>query len=156
MSAIRLFWRAPIAVLFVLVVFARAHAAEVKAGGLVILDAWARATPAKAGGAFLTIRNDGDTADQLTGASSTIAPMVGVHETIADNGVMKMRPVGSIDLPPHQTVMLKPGGYHVMLMGLANPLKEGDTFPLDLTFAHAGKVTVTVTVKAAGAMGEMK
>ncbi len=130
-----------------------AQAAETKVGDIAIVDAWARATPARAGGVFLTLRNDGASADRLTGVSTPVAPMSAVHETRQQNGVMEMRPVDALDLPPHKTVMLKPGGYHVMLMGLAQPLKQGETFPLTLTFAHAGTATVTVTVKGAGDTG---
>ncbi len=127
-----------------------AYADEVKAGDIAVLDAWSRATPARAGGAFLTIRNDGATADRLTGVSSDAAPMAGIHESKEEGGVMQMRPVDGIDVPAHGTVALKPGGYHIMLMGLTKPLKPGETFPVTLTFAHAGKVTVNVAVKAAG------
>lgn len=127
---------------------------EIKAGDIVIEHAWARATPAKSGGVFVTLKNEGATPDRLTGASAKIAEMAGLHMTKNDGGVMKMLPVGGIDIPPHATVALKPGGYHVMLMGLSLPLKTGNTFPLTLTFAKAGPVTVTVKVEAAGAMSD--
>jgi len=131
-----------------------AFAAEVKVGDLTIVEAWARATPVKTGAAYISVRNDGDTADRLTGVSSDVAQMTHLHQSKEENGVMQMRPVDGIDLPPHATVTLKPGGNHVMLMGLANPLKAGDTFPLALTFEKAGATTVTVTVKPAGTTGE--
>ena len=70
-----------------------------------------------------------------------------------DNGVMKMRQVDGIDLSAGQAVMLKPNGYHIMLIGLTQPLKEGQTFPLTLTFANTGSETVTMTVLKVGAMG---
>jgi copper(I)-binding protein len=138
----------------------RADAAEVKVGDLTILAAWARATPVKTGAAYISVRNDGDAPDRLTDVSAEIANMTHLHLSKEENGVMEMRPVDGIDIPPHATVTLKPGGYHVMLMGLANPMKAGDTFPLVLTFAKAGAVTVTVDVKPVGAagdsMGDMK
>lgn len=130
-----------------------AFAAEVKVGDLTIVEAWARATPVKTGAAYISVRNDGDTADRLTGVSSDVAQMTHLHQSKEENGVMQMRPVDGIDLPPHATVTLKPGGNHVMLMGLANSLKAGDTFPLALTFEKAGAVTVTVEVRPAGATG---
>lgn len=68
-------------------------------------------------------------------------------------GVMKMRQVDGIDVPAGQMVTLKPGGYHIMLTGLTQPLKEGQTFPLTLTFAKAGSQDVVVTVQQVGAMG---
>ncbi len=124
-----------------------------KIGDIAVLEAWARATPVKTGGAYLTLRNDGATADRLVDASTDVAEMAHLHQSIKENGVEKMRGVEGIDLPPHATVMLKPGGYHVMLMGLTKPLKAGESFPLKLTFQKAGTGTVTVSVKAAGASG---
>ncbi len=70
-----------------------------------------------------------------------------------DNGVMKMRPVDGLDLPAGKPVTLKPGGYHIMLTGLAKPLQEGQSFPLTLEFAKAGAREVTVSVQKVGAMG---
>lgn len=128
-----------------------AQADEVKAGSIAIADVWSRATPAMAGGVFLTLRNDGAADDTLTGVSTDIAKMAGLHESKQENGVMEMRPVDGVTIPAHGTVALKPGGYHIMLMGLSKPLTAGQTFPVTLTFAKAGKVPVTVTVKAAGA-----
>jgi copper(I)-binding protein len=112
---------------------------------------WARPTagPASAGAVWFTVTNDGP-ADQLIGASTPVAASAGVHETIDDNGVMKMRPVPSLTLDTGKPVTLKPGGYHVMLMGLKSPLKAGDSFPLTITFAHAPPQTVTVKVEAGG------
>jgi hypothetical protein len=112
---------------------------------------WARPT-AGAGttaAAYFTLTNHG-AADELVGASTPVAS-ASVHETINDNGVMKMRPVASIALAPGKTVMFRPGGYHVMLTGLHAPLKAGESFPLTLTFAHAQPITVTVKVQTGGA-----
>ena len=115
---------------------------------------WARATSsaAKAGGVFMTIKDNGP-ADQLVGASSPVAGIVELHRTVNENGVMKMLPVPVLDLPTGQTIDLKPGGLHIMLIDLRRQLKPGDTFPLTLTFAKAPPATVTVTVGAAGASG---
>jgi copper(I)-binding protein len=134
---------------------AQAGAAEAKAGDIAIVDAWSRATPAKSGGIFVTLRNDGASDDKLVGVSTTVAKMADLHETIKEDGIMKMRPVDGITVPAHGTVALQPGGYHIMLMGLSKPLTAGETFPVTLTFAKAGAVTVTVAVKTAGASGSM-
>ena len=110
---------------------------------------WARpsAGAAKTGAAYFTITDQG-AADTLTAATTPVAATAEVHETINDNGTMKMRPVpGGLALTPGKPVRLAPGGYHVMLMGLKAPLKSGDTFPLTLTFAHAAPQTVTVKVE---------
>lgn len=132
-----------------------ALAGEAKLGAIEIKDAWARATPpkAQAGGAFLTIINTGDTTDNLLEVSAPVAKTVEVHTHIAQGEVMRMVAVGSVEVAPHKTVAMAPGGLHVMMIGLAEPLKDGSSFPLELTFAQAGKVTVTVDVKPAGAMG---
>ena len=113
---------------------------------------WARATApnAKAGGVFMTLTDSGGV-DRLVSASSPVAGMVEVHRTVEENGVMKMLPVEAIDLVPGKSVTLAPGGYHVMLMDLRRQLKQGETFPLTLTFAKAAPVTVTVKVEAPGA-----
>ena len=80
-----------------------------------------------------------------------VAATAGLHETVSDSGVMKMRPVASLPITPGKPVTLGPGGYHIMLMDLKQPLKEGDSFPVTFSFAKAGQVTVTATVEKAGA-----
>ena len=121
--------------------------------GPSVTKVWARATAPSAqnGAAYFTLGNDGP-ADTLTGASTPVSAMAELHRTINDNGTMKMRPVKSIAVAHGSTTTFAPGGYHVMLMGLKQPLKPGETFPLTLTFAKAGKMTVTATVQGAGAM----
>lgn len=120
-----------------------------------VTDAWARATPpgAKTGAAYFTVTDGGSAPDRLVSASTPAAGKAQLHNTISDNGVMKMRPVDGIDVKPGAPLTLKPGGYHLMLMQLKQPLKEGDHFPLTLTFAKAGKVETEVKVEKAGAMG---
>lgn len=122
-----------------------------------VTDAWARATPpgAKTGAAYFTVKDGGTAPDRLLSASTPVAGMAQLHTTISDNGVMKMRPVDGIDVKPGTPLTLQPGGYHLMLMQLKAPLKEGDHFPLTLTFAKAGTVETEVKVEKAGAMGAM-
>jgi periplasmic copper chaperone A len=118
-----------------------------------ITDAWARATPggAQTAAAYVTIESAAG--DRLTGVSTPAAQKAEIHEMTMVGNVMNMRPVDGVDLPAGQAVTLKPGGYHIMLTGLAKPLREGDTFPLTLTFAKAGAREVTVSVAKIGAMG---
>lgn len=123
-----------------------------KRGDLTIGKAWVRASVGAATGAFLEIRNDGE-ADRLVSVSSPAAPDVRIHVTVKDGDVMKMRDVDGIDVPAHGAVALQPGGYHIMVMGLPKPLKEGDTLPLTLHFAKAGTVDVVAEVVKPGAMG---
>ena len=132
------------------------RADEVKAGDLVISQAWSRATPggAKVGGGFLTIENKGTAPDRLIGGTSDIASKVEVHEMSMNNGVMTMRPLEKgLTIDPGRTVKLAPGGYHLMLMNLKNPLKQGDKLAIALEFEKAGKVQVSFDVQAVGAPG---
>lgn len=124
-------------------------------GDITVQSIWARATPpgAKTAAVYLTLANKGKTDDKLVGASTPVAGMAGLHTEIMDNGVMKMRPVKAVDIKPGATATLKPGGRHVMLMGLKQPLKQGDHFPITLTFAHAPPLTVQVEVAKVGAPG---
>ena len=142
------------ALLTVVLMAAPARADEVKAGDLVITNAWARATPggAKVGGAYLTIENKGSAPDRLMGGSADIAGKVEIHEMTTVNGVMKMRPLEKgLAIDPGKTVKLAPGGYHVMLEDLKGPLKQGDKVPVTLDFEKAGKVNVTLDVQGVGA-----
>jgi periplasmic copper chaperone A len=135
---------------------ASARAEEVKAGDLVISQAWSRATPngAKIGTGYFTIENKGTTADKLVGVSGDISGKIEVHEMSMNNGVMKMRPVeGGVAIDPGKTVKLAPNGYHLMIMDLKGPLKQGDKLPLTLQFEKAGKVAVTLDVQGVGAQG---
>ncbi|MDP6705257.1 MAG: copper chaperone PCu(A)C [Alphaproteobacteria bacterium] len=134
-----------------------ASAAEYKVGEITVTDPWARASagPARNGGAYLTIKSGG-AGDRLTRVDSGVAKRTELHNHINDGGVMKMRPVDGIDVPAGGMAMLKPGGYHVMLMKLKQPLKQGESFPMTLHFTKAGKVEVEVEIKAVGAMGPGK
>jgi copper(I)-binding protein len=135
---------------------APARADEVKAGDLVITQAWSRATPngAKIGGGYLTIENKGAVADRLTGVSADIAGKVEVHEMAMNNGVMTMRALDNgLAIDPGKTVKLAPGGYHLMMFDLKSPLKQGDKLPVTLEFEKAGKVTVSLDVQGLGAKG---
>jgi hypothetical protein len=132
------------------------RAENVKAGDLVITQAWTRATPggAKTGGGFLTIENKGSAPDKLISASADVAGKVELHEMAVNDGVMKMRPVeGGLTIDPGKTVKLAPGGLHLMIMDLKNPLKQGEKLPVTLQFEKAGKVTVTLDVEGVGAKG---
>jgi copper(I)-binding protein len=130
-----------------------ANGAMGQTGQLEIKAPWARATPGRAenGAAYLTIVSP--TTDRLTAASSPVAKKVELHTMSMEGGVMRMRPLAAIDIPAGQTVTLSPGGMHIMLLGLTQPLRQGQSFPLTLSFDHAGSRQVTVAVKKAGAMG---
>jgi copper(I)-binding protein len=131
-----------------------ARAEEVKAGDLVISQAWSRATPngAKIAGGYLTIENKGAGPDRLVGGSGEIAGKVEVHEMAMNNGVMTMRPLDKgLAIEPGKTVKLAPGGYHLMIMDLKGPFKQGEKVPVTLEFEKAGKVTLSLDVQGVGA-----
>jgi copper(I)-binding protein len=136
------------------VVAAPVRADDVKAGDLVISQAWSRATPggAKVAGGFLTIENKGTAPDKLIGVSAEIAGKAEIHEMTMDNGVMKMRPLDKgLVIEPGKTVKLAPGGHHLMLQELKGPFKEGEKVPVTLEFEKAGKVAVSLDVQGVGA-----
>ncbi|NOJ42632.1 copper chaperone PCu(A)C [Bradyrhizobium australiense] len=135
---------------------APAHAQEVKAGDLVITQAWSRATPsgAKIAGGYLTVENKGSAPDKLVGGSGENIGKVEVHEMAMNNGVMTMRPLDKgLPIEPGKTVKLAPGGHHLMLMDLKQPFKQGDKVPVTLEFEKAGKVTLSLDVQGVGAKG---
>jgi copper(I)-binding protein len=122
-----------------------------------------------AGAAYMTIQNTGTTADALTGASSAAAKTVEVHETVVlgspspapsdgmgspapsasgdTGGMMGMQPIARLEIPAGGTVELKPGSYHIMLIGLNQELKAGDKIEITLKFEKAGEVKVTAQVR---------
>jgi hypothetical protein len=128
----------------------QAPAASADQNGITVTDAWSRAAMAgRTGVVYLTI-TDAGAPDRLTGASSPVATTATLHENIDDHGVMKMRPLAALPVQPGKPVKFSPGGYHIMLEGLKQPLQPGQTFPVTLTFTNAGPVTATATVQKAG------
>ena len=118
---------------------------------LEVSQAWSRPAPRGGNGAgYAVITNRGTAADTLIAASSPVAARIQIHESMVMNGqaMMHARP-GGLAVPAGATVALKPGGWHIMLMGLKQPLKAGDHYPATLTFKKAGKVTVRFSVQAA-------
>jgi periplasmic copper chaperone A len=120
-----------------------ANSALGQTGQLEIKTPWARATPGHAenGAAYFTIVSP--TADRLTAVSSPVAKKAELHTMSMEGGVMRMRPLAAIDIPAGQTVTLSPGGMHIMLLGLTQPLHQGQSFPLTLSFGQAGPRQVT-------------
>jgi len=129
-----------------------AHAGDYKAGSLDISNPWSRATPkgASVAAGYMTIKNNGSTPDRLVEGSSDVASKFEVHEMKMENGVAKMRPVKGLEIKPGETVELKPGGLHVMFVGLKKPLSAGEHFKATLVFEKAGPVSVDYDVLAMG------
>ena len=121
---------------------------------IVVERPWARATPAGArtGVVYVTLINNGSSSDSLVSAATPVADQVQFHSATEENGVSRMREMRTVDVTPGAKVAFSPGGLHIMVVGLKQPLKEGQTFPLTLTFEKAGKIDVTVPIEKVGAM----
>jgi copper(I)-binding protein len=141
--------------LTIVLLFTVAAAAQPGAQAIQVTTPWSRALPpvSQNGAAYVTLMNSGHHADKLVGASSPVAQRAELHTHTMEGGIMKMRPLTSVELPPGKEVEFKPGGLHVMLIGLKQPLKQGDRFPLTLRFANTPPITVEVVVQAADARG---
>ncbi len=131
---------------------ATAFAHGYKAGPIDIDHPWARATAPSAptGAAYFALHNTGKEDDRLVSASTPVAEKAELHTHLMDNGVMKMRPVNAVEVATGSQTVLAPGGLHVMLIGLKQPLVKGKAFPLTLVFEKAGPTTVQVDVQGAG------
>lgn len=140
--------------LFALSVVGQAHAQTSGANSIVVEHAWARATPAgaKTGAVYMTLINNGAIPDRLLGATTPVADQVQFHKVSEENGVSSMRELRTMDIASGATVTFKPSDMHVMLVGLKQPLKEGQTISLTLDFEKAGKVSMTASVARVGAM----
>ena len=127
---------------------------DYKIGSIEIVQPWSRATPSTApsGGGFLTLTNKGDVPDRLVAIESPAAKQTEIHEMKMDGAVMRMRELeNGVVLPPGQTIELKPGGYHVMFMGLKAPFVKDQKVSATLVFEKAGRIDIEFQVDALGA-----
>lgn len=122
---------------------------------IVVEQAWARASivQSRPGAAYLTIGNEGSSPDRLVGTTSPLAGSVTIHASEMSDNVMKMRAMHQLEIGQGERVVLKPGGMHLMLMHLREPLREGERLPLVLEFEHAGKLEVSVPILSPAAKG---
>ena len=130
-----------------------------RSGALSIQHPWSRETAVgqAVGGGFLTITNSGDREDRLISGTTPVATEVQLHTMTMDGGVMRMRQVtGGIVVPTKGSVELKPGGYHIMFMGLRRQLRQGERFPVTLRFQRARSVTVQFAVQPVTSTGPME
>lgn len=135
---------------------ADAHEDRWQIGPLTVSAPYSRATlpNAPVAGGFLTIRNAGDAEDRLIGAASDVAASVEIHEMTMNGDVMTMRQrADGLAIPAGETVQLSPGGLHLMFLDLRQPLVEGDSVDVTLTFESAGPITVPLSVQAFNARG---
>ncbi|WP_338721814.1 copper chaperone PCu(A)C [Devosia sp. XK-2] len=151
---IRSFARSAFAALALFASASTAFAHDITFGALELNAPFARATlpNAPVGGGFLTIVNTGDTDDRLVSVAADFAKQAQIHEMAMEGDVMKMRPLtDGLVIPAGETVILQPGGNHLMFMGLTQALVEGETVPVTLTFEKAGSVVVDLHIAAASA-----
>jgi periplasmic copper chaperone A len=125
-------------------------AASQAADTLRVVDPWARATPpgATTGAAFLQLTNTGEQTERLIGARSPLAERVELHTHVMESGMMRMRQVAAIDLPPGERVRLEPGGLHLMLIDLRQPLVAGERVFMTLVLERGGERELEFTVRA--------
>ena len=131
-----------------------ARAGDYDFGKIHIAQPWARATPkgASTGAGYMTVTNNGTVPDRVSCVSSDASAQCQIHAMTVEDGVMKMRPVeGGLEIKPGETVTLKPGGVHVMFLGLRQPLQQGKTVKTTLKFDNAGTLDLDLTIVAIGA-----
>lgn len=118
-------------------------------GPLVVDGAWVRASigDSKVSAAYLSISNRGESADRLVGVAAERAGHAMIHRSVVVDGVMKMRHVDAVEIPPGGSIRLEPGGIHVMLMGVSSRLEAGERISLTLVFDRAGEVELSVPVR---------
>lgn len=135
-----------LAAAFALATSATAH--DYMQGDIHIMKPWSRPLPAVSvnGAAYMTIMNKGSAPDRLVSVSTPAAKKAELHNHIMEGGLMKMRPMGVVEITPGDPSVLQPGGLHIMLMGLSQPLVEGNSFPLTLNFERAGSIEVEVMI----------
>ena len=145
--------RSGIGAVLLLLLCVSTWADDYQAGSIHIDPPWSRALPPSSthGAVYLTVTNHGHQLDRLVEVASPIAQHAEFHTHRLEDGMIKMRQIESLALPPHETVSFVPGGHHIMLIGLKQPLKQGHPFPIVLQFEQAGEITLEVTVQAAGA-----
>lgn len=146
--------KSTIAALVFAIVSLTAAGASADSSGIAVEHAWARASPkgAVTGGAYVTIVNNGSSDDRLLSVSSPAAERIQFHSETNDNGVAKMVQLLTIDVPAGGSFAFKPGGTHMMMTGLKQPLREGESVQLFLTFEKAGVVEATARIGKIAAM----
>lgn len=145
-------------ILFSLILFSiPALSQQMSENGSILIEApWARASigTSRPGAAYMTIRNAGTEGITLTSMRADISANVSIHKTEVDgDGVSRMSPQKSVNVPAGESISLEPGGLHVMMMNLQAPLNEGSEFPLTLVFENGEEMTISVPVLGIGARG---
>lgn len=119
-----------------------------RVGDIMVHDGWARASIGKApnSAAYMTLMTEGAETDKLIQVTTPLADRAELHNHLMEDGIAKMREVEAIEIAPGEATPLKPGGLHVMLIGLKEKLAEGSSLPLTLTFEKAGEITLELPI----------
>lgn len=132
---------------------AMAAPVEFKTASLTISDPFSRATNGENGAVFLKMENSTDTPIKLVKATGDVAKVIELHTHIQEGDVFRMREVDSMEIPAEGAIKLKPGGLHIMLLGLEKSLRQGGKFPLTLTFDNGETLDITVPIRSPGHTG---
>lgn len=126
-----------------------AGAACAGVGGVEAVDAWARPTPevAERAALYVSLTNNGDDDAAVVGASASRCGSMEVHQTVVDDDVMEMQRIDELALAPGETVVMEPGGFHLMCMMVSEPFVDGETIGVDLEFCDGSSQTVSVVVE---------
>tara|TARA_R110002110_G_scaffold85816_6_gene223988 strand:+ start:26669 stop:27133 length:465 start_codon:yes stop_codon:yes gene_type:complete len=138
--------------------FAPVTASAQERNTVQIVEPWARASigTSRPAAAYLTAQNKGRETVWLVGVETPVAVRAEIHRIIRDGDVLSMQSAGDVEIPPAGSVTLAPGGLHVMLMNLRQPIVRGSEFPLVLRFSNGERLEVTVPVMGPGARGPEK
>jgi len=128
-----------------------ALAADYRQGDVTVENPWVRITiPGRPAAGYMVVKNAGGKPDAIVSASSPNAERVELHTHLMENGVMKMRPVKTVEVPAKGAVEFKSGGFHLMIFGTKKPLKAGDMLPLTVVFEKAGPLEMEFAVETIG------
>jgi len=147
-----------LSLLLIAMMTAQAAADSVRIGDVIIEAPWARASigTSRPAAAYLSIRNEGDEPVTLTQVSTPVSKMAEIHESTMSDGIARMGPAGDVVIRAGSEVVLKPGGLHIMMMKLKQPLKKGEKFNMTLTFKEIEAVDVVLPILGVGASGPNK
>lgn len=142
-------WMLVVAVALSLTAVACSEDGEPGSGGdsISVTDVWGWSSTPDRGAIYFTVENTGAEADRITGAASDVAGTAQVHETTTVDGTARMGEVDGVDVPAGGSVTFEPGGYHVMLMDITEPLEVGSTIDVTLTFEDGGDMTVSAEIR---------
>ena len=135
---------------------APAAADSVRVGDIAVENAWVRASSVNVSAAYATLHNLGKRPDLLIAAASPAAARVEIHTVVERDGKVGMKRVDSVEVAPGEPAVLRPGGLHIMLMGLKRKLAPGDSIELSLRFSKAGRIAIRAPVGRAGVRKQLK